>query len=182
MPDKVMFTKSISILPVFKGVYKDETLDFDHFTVLVKRCRKETGDPVADNIGNSSATAGEESQIVFGWANVTLNEDGTIPEDYQSDAIETDELEAAAYNFVLNKGMANQEHKYGTECGYLVESMMFTKEKMHALNIPPETIPEGWFVGFYIPDRDVFEKVKDGTYNMFSIEGKARRIATSDNY
>lgn len=168
-----MFAKSVDIVAVRKGIFKDPKQDFDHFTVLVKRVGKETGDTVIDNMPQSDKT---EAQLVFGWANVTLNKDGTLPEDYQGDMIETVELESAAYNYVMNKGLANESHRPGTDCGYLVESMMFTVEKMSAIGIPSGSVPEGWFVGFYIPDPEVFKKVKDGTYNMFSIEATCQRI------
>ena len=52
---------------------------------------------------------------------------------------------------------------------------------MLALGIPDGTVPEGWFVGFYIPDPDVYKKVKNGEYNMFSIEGTAMRIPLETN-
>ena len=173
MADKVLFAKSVDIISVRKCIYKDPLKDFDHFSVIVKQVIKETGDTVIDNMLQAKTT---EAQLVFGWANVTVNEDGTLPEDFEGDAIDTAELESAAYNYVLNKGLANQSHMPGTDCGYLVESMMFTTEKMNVLGIPSGTIPEGWFVGFYIPDPEVYQKVKDGTYNMFSIEAAARRI------
>ena len=106
------------------------------------------------NFGMTPGKAGEPiaAQLVFGWANVTVQEDGTTPFDCQGDTSETPVLESAAYNFVLRHGLANQEHRYDTECGWLVESMVFTKEKMEAMGIPEGSIPEGWFVGFYIPD------------------------------
>lgn len=167
------------IVPVYKGIYKDIAKDFVGFVMKRKICQKESTDTVANNQGKYDDNEFEDSQLVFGWANVTLNEDGTIPADVQGDSMETEELEAAAYSYVLNKGLANQEHEYGTDCGYLIESIMFTKEKMAALNIPEGLIPEGWFVGFYIPDKTVYNKVKNGEYNMFSIEGRARRIDIS---
>ena len=197
MPDKVLFTRSVDIVPLRKGIYKDPVADTAGFRLLVwptaqddveKACRKPQRrrkwgedseyDAVMRNFGMTPGKPGEEveQQIVFGWANVTLQEDGTTPFDWQGDIIDTAVLESAAYNFVLSHGLANQEHEWGTECGWLVESMMFTKEKMDALGIPEGTIPEGWFVGFYIPDPDVYAKVKSGEYNMFSIEGCARRI------
>jgi len=53
--------------------------------------------------------------------------------------------------------------------------MVFTKQKMTAIGIPDETLPEGWWIGFKVTDPDVWDKVKDGTYSMFSIEGEAVR-------
>jgi hypothetical protein len=57
----------------------------------------------------------------------------------------------------------------------LVESVMFTKEKMALMGIPEGTVPEGWWIGFKVYDDDVWEKVKSGEYPMFSIEGEAIR-------
>ena len=57
----------------------------------------------------------------------------------------------------------------------LVESCVFTKEKMWAIGIPDGLIPEGWWIGFKVLDDDVWQKVKDGEYSMFSIEGEAIR-------
>lgn len=48
---------------------------------------------------------------------------------------------------------------------------------MAAMGIPEGTLPVGWWIGFQVTDADVWEKVKDGTYSMFSIEGKAERVA-----
>lgn len=139
-------------------------------------------DQVMSNFGATPGNPGEDidQQLVFGWANVCIQEDGTVPFDWQGDSIDTVELEMAAYNYVLNNGVANQEHEFGTDCGWLVESMMFTKEKMDALGIPEGLLPEGWFVGFYIPDPVVYKKVLDGEYNMFSIEGNAQRVLAED--
>ena len=43
------------------------------------------------------------------------------------------------------------------------------------MEIPEGTVPIGWWIGFKVIDPDVWEKVKDGTYSMFSIEGEAIR-------
>lgn len=199
MPKKVMFTKSVDVVPMRRGIYKDIAKDFAGFRLLVQteeveedgvkkrrpvhRVRRWGDDPEFDEVMNNLGLSGNDGdeapqQLVFGWANVSIQEDGTTPFDWEGDVINTDVLEAAAYNLVLNHQfpMLNQEHMYDTECGFLVESMMFTKDKMAALGIPEGIIPEGWFVGFYIPDPEVYKKVLDGTYNMFSIEGTAVRV------
>ena len=38
----------------------------------------------------------------------------------------------------------------------------------------------GWWIGFKVLDEEVWEKVKDGTYSMFSIEGTAERVEADD--
>lgn len=119
----------------------------------------------------------EEQHLIFGWANVTVNSDGSLPFDWEGDIIPTSVLEDGAYNYVLNFGTAGQRHLPDTECGYLVESMMFTKEKMSALGIPDGAVNEGWWIGFYVPSTEIFQKVKDKTYNMFSIQGSYMKQA-----
>jgi len=117
----------------------------------------------------------EHANLAFGWANIALKADGTFPHDWQDDVTLPEVLERAAYQFVLKYRATGEMHQGETK-GYLIESMMFTKKKQQVLGIPEGIVPEGWWVGFYIPDDEVFEKVKSGKYKMFSIEGKARRI------
>ena len=64
----------------------------------------------------------------------------------------------------------------GDSVGTVVESMVFTKEKQEAIGIPEGTVPEGWFITVKINDKDVYAKVKDGTYKMFSIQGLCKRV------
>ena len=58
----------------------------------------------------------------------------------------------------------------------LIESVVFTEEKMQAMGIPAGLLPVGWWIGFQVLEKGVWEKVKDGTYQMFSIEGEAERV------
>ena len=58
--------------------------------------------------------------------------------------------------------------------------VVFTEEKQRAMGIPEGTLPIGWWIGFKVFDTDVWEKVKDGTYSMFSIEGEAERVEVED--
>lgn len=117
----------------------------------------------------------DEKRLVFGWANVAVRIGGEVIRDFQDDVIDIEELEQAAYNFTAEFGTAGEMHRRGG-VGRLVESIVFTKEKAVALGIPPDILPEGWWVGFRIDDDDVWEKVKNGTYSMFSIEGTAERV------
>ena len=43
------------------------------------------------------------------------------------------------------------------------------------MGIADETVPEGWWIGFQVNDDDVWEKIKNKEYQMFSIEGDAIR-------
>lgn len=115
-----------------------------------------------------------EQHLVFGWANVTVDTDGKQVEDWQEDIIDTEELEKAAYLYVEWYREGGEKHERG-RTAIMIESMMFTKEKMPLLGLQEDALPEGWWIGFKVLDMDVWEKVKDGTYKMFSIEGSADR-------
>jgi hypothetical protein len=117
----------------------------------------------------------DEKHWVFGWANISLQSDGNVPLDWQGDITAPSILEKAAYNFVLKFRGTGEDHKGGI-AGFLIESVMFTREKMVAMGIPVGILPEGWWVGFYIPDPIICEKIKSGQYKMFSIQGRAKRL------
>lgn len=122
----------------------------------------------------------EEKRQVFGWASVSVRVDGEVVEDHQSDIIEMAELEKAVYHYTAHFGTAGEMHQ-NPNVGRLIESVVFTKEKAVAMGIPLDILPEGWWVGYHIHDEEVWEKVKNGTYSMFSIEGTARREEIEEN-
>lgn len=120
------------------------------------------------------AKSDDDKRLAFGWANVSVNAAGEQLVDYHEDMIDIEELEQAAYKFVEFYREGGEMHERGG-CAVLIESMVFTKEKQAALGLPEGTVPEGWWIGFHVTDDDVWAKVKDGTYPMFSIEGEAIR-------
>ena len=116
----------------------------------------------------------DDKRQVFGWASVSARADGDAIVDFQDDIIEADELEKAAYEFVLeNRGAGEMHERSGV--GKLIESVMFTKEKMAAMGVPEGVLPTGWWIGFHIPDDSVWQKIKSGEYSSFSIEGTGQR-------
>lgn len=122
-----------------------------------------------------------DKRLVFGWANIAFTTDGEQLVDLQEDIIDTEDLEEAVYKYVLNFRDSGEEHiPTLRKKASLVESVMFTKEKMKAMGIPEGIVPEGWWTGFYVKDDEAWEKVKNGTYQMFSIEGKAIREPVPD--
>lgn len=117
-----------------------------------------------------------DERLVFGWASVADRADGKTITDYQGDIVEISELENAAYDFVQFFREGSEMHERGgLDIAVLVESIVFTPEKIAALGLKDGDLPHGWWVGFRVLDEDVWEKVKDGTYTMFSIEGAAIR-------
>lgn len=118
----------------------------------------------------------EDKRLVFGWASIALTVDGVQLEDRQKDMIDPEDLEEAAYEYVLNFRDTGEEHiPTMRKKGKLVESCVLTAEKQRAMGIPAGILPIGWWIGFKIEDDDAWERVKNGTYRMFSIEGKASR-------
>ena len=118
----------------------------------------------------------DDKRLVFGWASISITVDGEQLEDRQKDIIDPEDLEEAAYEYVLNFRDTGEEHiQTMRKKGKLVESCVFTAEKQKAMGIPEGTLPIGWWIGFKIEDDAAWERVKNGTYRMFSIEGKANR-------
>lgn len=123
----------------------------------------------------------DDRRLIFGWASVAIRADGEQVVDLQKDMIDPEDLEDAVYDYVLNFRDSGEEHIADLrKKGRMVESVMFTKEKMKAMGIPEGVVPEGWWTGFYIDDDEAWEKVKNGTYQMFSIEGQGVREAVED--
>ena len=119
----------------------------------------------------------KDKRLVFGWASVSITANGELLQDLQNDSIAPDDLETAAYEYVLQFRDGGEEHQPNLRRkAKLVESCVFTEEKQEALGIPPGILPVGWWIGFYVEDDDAWEKIKNGTYQMFSIEGTATRI------
>lgn len=124
----------------------------------------------------------DDKRLIFGWASVAIKVDGEQVVDHQKDMIDPEDLEEAVYEYVLNFRDGGEEHIENLrKKARMVESCMFTKEKMAAMGIPEGIVPEGWWIGFYVDDDDAWEKVKNGTYQMFSIEGQGVREEVEDD-
>jgi hypothetical protein len=120
-----------------------------------------------------------DQQLVFGWANVAIRKDGEVVTDHHDDEIDPGDLERAAYLFNLEFRELNERHRDLVK-GRLVESLAVTPEKLIAMGLEKDALPQGWWVGFYVEDDDVWDKVKKGEYSMFSIEGSAARLEEDD--
>ena len=118
--------------------------------------------------------ARDDAQLVSGWANVALDKNGNAPIDWQDDVIAPDTLEKAAVQFMLDYRGSGEMHR-GNSKGTVVESIVLTKEKQRAIGIPEGVVPEGWFITVKVHDPEVFAKVKNGTYRMFSIQGHRKK-------
>lgn len=113
-------------------------------------------------------------RLVFGWAYVSKDADGTVLVDSQDDYIDDDwELEKAAYEYVVKSRDGSDTHVV-KGLATLVESVVFTKEKSKAMGLG-DNVPTGWWVGLRITNDRLLEKVQSGDYTSFSIGGKGLR-------
>lgn len=166
--------KAIIFTEILKQIQEEKILPADNRQEEVV---KSTEKPQQFNIMKTD----DDKRLIFGWASVAITKSGEQVVDWQNDIIDPEDLEETVYNYVLNFRDSGEEHIADLrKKGRMVESCMFTKEKMQAMGIPEGIVPEGWWVGFYIDDDDAWEKVKNGTYRMFSVEGKAIREEVKD--
>lgn len=117
------------------------------------------------------AKADDEAQIIFGWANVAIRSDGEQIVDSHNDMIDPEDLADAAYEFMLSSRVGGEDH-VGLVDAIAVESVAFTKEKVAAMGLPEGIVPEGWWIGFHIPNPEAYARAKTSK-QMFSIEGTA---------
>lgn len=128
----------------------------------------------------------EEHRVAFGWMSVAMMK-GQDLVDGEDDIIEMTSLEPAVYDYVLTSREAGDAHQEIQGIGQIVESIVFTDEKIKALAIDPLThelneplydmllkeMPRGWWGGHYFASDAVWDKVKSGRYASFSIGGVA---------
>lgn len=119
-----------------------------------------------------------DKNLVFGWAYVSINKDGEEIIDHSEEMIDPQDLEDAAYMFNLEFRESGVMHE-GEAIGRLIESFVVTPDKLETLGLAKDSLPTGWWTGFYIDDDAIFAKIKDGTYEMFSIQGRAIREEVS---
>ena len=122
----------------------------------------------------------DEQRLVFGWLYVSKRADGSKVIDHSGETIAVDTLEKAAYGFVLDArtgGLMHRKNQDGSvhAVARLVESAVFTPEKKAAMGIPEGSVPDGMWVGFKVDDDETWAGIKNGTYKMLSLGGKALR-------
>lgn len=109
--------------------------------------------------------------LIFGWASISTNKGQEIV-DKQGDVVPTDELEKAAYDFVLYSRSQGDMH-VRRDVGAMIESFVFTKQKQDLLGI--DLGLEGWWVGFSVMDPVTKAAVRAGDLPEFSVAGRGRR-------
>lgn len=159
----------------------------------IRRYTVTDGDPMMLNKADSTDTdpdtmgvvwAGEFTKMdtdkrqVFGWASV-VEIDGQPIVDRQGDWITPDDIEKAAYEYVLKSRKGGHQHKRDGDQPFhasdMIESFVVTPEKIEKMGLPKDT-PVGWWVGYKVHDDEAWTKVKKGEITGFSIHGRGKRV------
>lgn len=130
----------------------------------------------------------QAQHLVFGWASIVTIA-GKPVTDTQGDQIAEATLEDSAYDFVLHARVGGQMHQDGSngdvkQIGSLVESMVFTPQKVAAMtdSLAAQKIAAvvdlplvGWWVGFHVTDKTVWQRIVSGELKAFSVGGSGKR-------
>ena len=122
--------------------------------------------------------ADDEKRQVFGWASVVAL-DGVPVVDRQGDWITPDDIEKAAYAYVVDSRKGGVQHRRTDDdqpfhASDMIESIVFTPEKIAKMGLPDD-FPVGWWVGYKVRDDETWDRIKSGDVTGFSIHGKGRR-------
>jgi hypothetical protein len=120
-----------------------------------------------------------DKRQVFGYCTVThVNGEEVI--DLQGDYVPLEEIEKAAYTYVVNSRKGGDMHARDGEVPLhtsdMIESFIVTPDKLEKMGLDRNAIPHGWWVGFQVNDDDQWNKVKTGERTAFSIHGSGRRV------
>jgi len=118
---------------------------------------------------------------VFGWATVT-HVDGKEVVDLQDDYIPMEEIEKAAYSYVVGSRKGGDMHARDGDgpkhTADLIESVIFSPEKVEKMGLDPAAFPKmGWWLGMKVNDEEQWELVKKGERTGFSIHGRGTRVS-----
>jgi hypothetical protein len=171
------------LLRILKGLPDDDA------SVLLEALDQDSGvEKTESEVGLIDiAKADEDKQLIFGWANLTIDKHGKYVEDTQGDQIDVESLEENVYLFNLLSREGDEDHTEDVKM-HLVESVMITPEKVEAMakrragagfetdaeileNLQKALPNTAWWTGWYIPDPAVFRKVTSGEYPQLSIGG-----------
>jgi Putative phage serine protease XkdF len=135
------------------------------------------GDHTLDISGEISKLNVAKQQC-FGWCSV-VKIDGKDVIDKQNDIIDIDDIEEAAYDYVLNSRKGGDMHQRAEDGGVLakaemIESFVLTPEKIAKMGLP-DSVPQGWWIGMKVHDPQLWDDVEHGKKRKFSIHGTGTR-------
>lgn len=122
----------------------------------------------------------DNRNMLFGWGYVSKDIEGKQIYDHSGEFIKEEDfedLELATYAYALAFREADTQHDCIAK-GYLIESMVFTKEKVEAMRKSGHLkgdVSQGIWLGFYFPNDDDYNEIKKMKHPMFSLYGKATK-------
>jgi hypothetical protein len=167
----------------------DDTADvkFKDLTARSNAVKRRTRETVGDLIDKDAAEVrisfdvqkmDEDQRLVFGWASI-VEKAGKLIVDKQDDIILPADLEAAAYDYVLDARKADDMHT-AAPTARLVESIVFTLEKQEHLGIVVKDEDGdqivGWWCGWYVDSDAQWALIKSGARPELSIGGSSVRV------
>lgn len=118
-----------------------------------------------------------EKRQVFGWASI-VEVNGEPVVDRQGDIIAPEEIEKAAYDYVVKSRKGGSQHRRDGDEPFhasdMIESIVFTDDKIAKMGLPDD-FPRGWWVGYKVHDDETWEDIKAGKKTGFSIHGRGKR-------
>ena len=165
-------------MPLETYKVKSDNIDWDFVGSLKERLfSKEAAHREPNFSANAKITKiDDEKHLVFGWASI-IEENGVPVVDLQGDVIDEPTLEEMAHKFITESRKAKANH-FGKKVGEIVESCVFSKQLQQALGI--DLMKVGWFIVVKVYDPDVWQMVKSGELQAFSIGGYAEKIPVDE--
>jgi hypothetical protein len=127
--------------------------------------------------------SGEVSKVdtkkrqIFGYASV-VSIDGVPVVDRQGDMMDIEDIEDAAYQYVMKSRIGGAQHRRNGDQPFhasdLIESFVVTPEKIEKMGLPEDT-PLGWWTGFKVHDEETWQDYESGKKTGFSIHGRGKR-------
>ena len=120
----------------------------------------------------------DEKRQAFGWASVVeINGEPVV--DLQGDWVSPEEIEKAAYSYVLKSRVGGTQHQRNDDdspvhAGTMIESFVVTPEKVSKMGLPHD-FPLGWWVGYQYDDDGTWDDIKSGKKTGFSVHGRGKR-------
>lgn len=127
-----------------------------------------------------------DKRLAFGWASIS-KVNGEPYVDRQGDWIPIEVTEQAAYDYVRKSRVGGDMHRragitkdFGPhKVADLVESFVVTAEKLSKMGVPPDAVPEGWWIGMKVHDDETWDAIKSGRRTGFSVHGSGLRKEVS---
>ena len=126
----------------------------------------------------ASMIKNDDDHTLFGWAYVAKNINGEQIIDHSEEFVKEEnftDLEMATYFFNIAYRQSDIRHDCIAK-GYLIDSMVFTKEKVEAMRKSGHLtgdISLGVWMGYWFPEDKDWEVIKAMKSPMFSLYGSA---------